>query len=135
MMDHQPLVADEFEEVCGEHLGLLRFVGLLGREILDTDDPRHIACYLNHDVGELELHREGIVEDQNPGIADSRPSGTNRPPRVNTGDVFLMGPDLVHLGDVETLKGIVEVLVNFRNGFDTLLQHTAPLSQRSRIIL
>ncbi len=134
-MDQQPLIADEFEKVRREDLGLLRFVGLLSGEILDADDPSHIACHLDHQVGEFELHREGVVENQHPGIADGGPPRTNRPARVNAGDIFLMGPKLVHLGDVETLKSIVECLVGFRDGFDTLLQHTAPLSQRSRIIL
>ncbi len=122
-MDQQPLIADEFEQVGREDLGLLRFVGLLGGEILDTNDPGHIACDLDHHIGELELHREGVIEDQHPGIADGGPSGTNRPARVYAGNVFLMGPDLVHLGDVETLKGIVEFLVGFRDGVDTLFQH------------
>ena len=122
-MDHQPLIADEFIEVRREDLGLLRFVGRLGDEILDTNDPGHITCDLDHHVGEFKLHREGVIEDQHPGIADGGPSGTNRPARVYTGDVFLMGPDLVHLGDVETLKRIVEFLVGFRNGVDTLFQH------------
>ena len=135
VMNHQPLIADKFEQVRGENLSLLRFIGLLGSEILDADDPGHIPCHLNHHVSEFELHRKGVVEDEHPGIADGRPPGTNGPARVNTGDVFLMGPELVHLGDVETLKRVVEFLVGFRNGFDTLFQHTAPLSQRGRIIL
>ena|SRR6185437_11559754 len=122
-MDHQPLVADEFEEVRGKDLGLLRFVGLLSGEILDTNDPSHVACNLDHHVGEFELHREGVIEDQHPGITDGGPPGTNRPARVYTGNVFLMGPDLVHLGDVESLEGIVEFLVGFRDGVDTLFQH------------
>ena len=122
-MDHEPLIPDKFEKVCCEDLGLLRFVGLLGREILDTNDPSHIACHLDHHVGEVELHREGIIEDQHPGIADGGPSGTDRPSGVYTGDIFLMGPDLVHLGDVESLEGIVEFLVGFRDGVDTLFQH------------
>jgi hypothetical protein len=122
-MDHQPLIADEFEKVRGEDLGLLRFVGLLGDEILNTNDPGHIACDLDHHVGKFELHREGVIEDQHPGISDGGPPGTNRPARVYTGDVFLMRPDLVHLGDVETLKGIVELLVSFRDSVDTLFQH------------
>lgn len=125
MMDHQPLIADEFVEVCGKHLGLLRFVGLLGDEVFHADDPGHIARHLDHHVGEFELHRERVVEDQHPGIADGRPPRTNRPARVNAGDVFLMGPELVHLGDVETFKRVVEFLVGFRDGFDTLLQHAA----------
>lgn len=123
VMNHLPLVADEFKKVRREDLGLLRFVGLLSGEILDANDPGHVACNLHHDIGEFELHREGVIEDQHPGIADGRPPGTNRPARVYTGDVFLMGPALVHLGDVETLKGIVELLVDFRNGVDTLFQH------------
>ena len=135
VMDQQPLIADEFEKVRREDLGLLRFVGLLSGEILDADDPSHIACHLNQDLGEFELHGEGVIEDQHPGIADGRPPRTNRPARVNTSDVFLMSPDLVHPGDVKTLKSFVECLVGFRDGFDTLFQHAAPLSQRSRIIL
>jgi hypothetical protein len=122
-MDHQPLIADEFEKVGREDLGLLRFVGLLRGEILDTNDPGHIACDLDHHVGKFELHGEGVIEDQHPGISDGGPPGTNRPARVYTGDVFLMRPDLVHLGDVETLKGIVELLVRFRDSVDTLFQH------------
>ena len=122
-MDHQPLIADEFEKVRREDLGLLRLIGLLRGEILDANDPGHIACDLHHDVGEFELHREGIIEDQHPGIANGRPPGTNRPPRMDTGDVFLMGPDLVHLDDVETLKGLIEFPVGFRDGVDTLFQH------------
>ncbi len=46
-----------------------------------------------------------------------------------------MRPNLVHLDDVETFKGLVESLIGVRNGFDALFQHTAPLRQRSRIIL
>ncbi len=119
-MDHQPLIADKFEQVRCQDLGLLRFVGLLSDEILYADDPSHIAGHLNHHLGEFELHRESVVEDQYPGIADGRPPRTNRPAWVNTGDVFLMGPELVHLGDVETLKRLVECLIGFRDGFDAL---------------
>jgi hypothetical protein len=134
-MDHQPLIADKFEQVRCEDLGLLRFVGLLRDEIFHADDPSHIAGHLDHHVGEFELHRESIVEDQYPGIADGGPPGTNRPTRVNTGHVFLMGPELVHPGDVETLKRVVECLVGCRDGFNTLFQHAGPLTQRGRIIL
>jgi len=135
MMNHQPFITDEFKKVRRKDSGLLGFVGLVGGEVLDANDPRHIACYLDHHIGELERHRKSVVEDQHPGIADGGPPKTNRPTRVNTGDVLLMGPDLVHFGDVETLKSIVKLLVGFRDGFDTLFQHAAPLSQRSRIIL
>lgn len=121
-MDHQPLIADEFVEIRRKHLGLLRFVGLLGGEIFDTDDPGHIARHLDHDVGKFELHREGVIEDQHPGIADGGPPRTNRPTGVNAGDVFLMDPDLVHLGDVEALKGLVEFLVGSCHGFNALFQ-------------
>jgi hypothetical protein len=126
MMDQQPFITNELVEVCGKHLGLLRFVGLLSDEVFHADDPGHITRHLNHHVGEFELHRKSVIEDQHPGIADGRPPGTNRPARVNTGDIFLMGPELVHLGDVKTLKRLVEFLVGFRDGFDTLFQHAAP---------
>ncbi len=121
VMDHQPLVTDKLEEVRGKNLGVLRFIGLLCREILNTDDPGHIARHLNHHIGEVKLHREGVVKDQHPGVSHSGPTGPNCPAWVNAGDIVLMHPDLVHLGDVEALKRFVECSISLRDGFDTLL--------------
>ncbi len=135
MVDHQPLVADEFEEICREDLGLLWFIGLVGDQIFDANDPGHVAGDLDHDIRELKLHREGVVKNQHPRVTHRGPSGAERPSWMDTGDVFLMHPDLVHLRDVETLKGIVEFLVGFGDGLNALFQHVAPLSQWGRIIL
>ncbi len=51
MMNQQPLVADPFKEVRGEHFGLLGFVGLLIDDILNANHPGHVARYLDHDLG------------------------------------------------------------------------------------
>ncbi len=120
-MNHQPLITDQFKEVCGKNLCVLRLVGLLGGEIFNTDDPGHIAGYLHHHIGQLEFHRERIVKDQHPRVAHGRPPGTYRPARVNTGDIILMHPDVVHPGDIEALKGFVECSIGLRSRFDALL--------------
>ena len=135
MMNHQPLIADEFKEVRGQYLSLLRFVRLLGGQILDAEDPGDVARHLYHHIAELKLHGKRIIEDQDPGVADSGPPRTQRPTGVDTRDVFLVHPHLVHLGDVEAFKRLIELLIGFRDGFDPLFQHAAPLSQRSGIIL
>jgi len=121
VMDHQPLITDKLEEVRGKDLGVLRFIGLLRREIFNTDDPSHIARHLNHHVAEVKLHREGIVKDQHPRVSHGGPAGTNRPAWVNASDIVLMHPDLVHLRNVEALKRFVECAIGLCNGFDALL--------------
>lgn len=126
MMDHQPFIPDALEEIGGKDAGLLRFLPLLGRDIFDADDPAHIAGDLDHHFGEFKLHRERIVEDEHPGITHGRPFGTERPAGMHTGDIFKMRPHLVHLGDVERLKGVVESLISFGDFFDPLLDHAYP---------
>lgn len=121
VMDHQPLVTDKLEKVRGKDLSVLRFVGLLRREILNTDDPGHIACHLYHHVGEVKLHRKGVVKDQHPRVSHSGPTGTNRPAWVNASDIVLMHPHLVHLGNVKALKCFVECSIGLCDGFDALL--------------
>lgn len=135
VMNHQPFVTDQFEEVCGEDLGLLWLIGLLSHEVFDADDPAHVAGHLHHHIGQLEFHRERVVKDEHPRVSYGRPPGTNRPARVNAGDIVLMHPDVVHPGNVEALKCFVECPIGLRNGFDALLQQLVPLAQRRCIIL
>lgn len=127
VMDHQPLITDQLEKVRGEDLGVLRFVGLLGCEIFNTNDPGHVAGHLYHHISQLEFHRKRVVKDQYPGVSYGGPAGTNRPAWVNAGDIVLMHPDLVHLGNVEALERLVECSIGLRDGFDTLRQHSNPL--------
>ncbi len=121
VMEHQPLVTDKLEKVRGKDPSVLRLVGLLRCEIFHADDPGHIACHLNHHVGEVKLHREGVVKDQHPRVSHRRPAGTNRPAWVNAGNIVLMHPHLVHLGNVEALKRFVECSIGLCDGFDALL--------------
>ena len=39
MMNQQPLIPDPLEEIRGQHLCLLRFVSLMGGDVLHADDP------------------------------------------------------------------------------------------------
>src|SRR5688572_22149470 len=39
MMNHQPLIPDAFKEICRQYLCLLRFVCLMGGDVLHADDP------------------------------------------------------------------------------------------------
>jgi len=125
-MDHQPFIADEFEEIGCKDLSLLGFIGLVSGQIFNTNDPGHVTGDLDHDIRKFKLHREGIVENEDPGVPHGWPPGTERPSGMNAGDVFLMHPELIHLHDVETLKGFVEFLVGFGNGLNTLFQHVRP---------
>ncbi len=121
MMNHQPFIADQFEEVRGKNLRVLRLVGLLCGEIFNTNDPGHVAGHLYHHIGQFELHRKRIVKDQHPRVSHGWPPGTNRPARVNAGDIVLMHPDAVHPGNVEAFKCFIEALIGLRNRFDALL--------------
>lgn len=51
VMYHQPFIADQFEEVGGKNLSVLRFVGLLGGETFNANDPGHVAGHLYHHIG------------------------------------------------------------------------------------
>ena len=124
-MKHQPFISNELEEIGRKDLGLLRFIRLMGSQIFNANNPRHVAGNLDHHIREFKLHRKGVVENEDPGIPHGWPSRTERPSRMNTGDIFLMHPDLIHLHDVEALKGLVEFLVGFGYGLDTLFQHVA----------
>lgn len=56
MMDHQPFIANEFEEIGRKDLGLLGFIRLVGGQIFNANDPRHVAGNLNHDIRKFKLH-------------------------------------------------------------------------------
>lgn len=131
MVDHQPLVPDTLEDIRGQYASLLRFIGLLTCDVFHTDHPGHVARHLHHHFREFELHREGVVEDQHPGITHGRPVGAEGPAGMHASDIFKMRPDLVHLGDVETFKGFVEFQVGFGDFFDALFQHARPHDKRS----
>src|SRR3979409_2543618 len=108
MMYQQPLIPDALEEICGYHLRLLRFVRLMGGNVLHADDPGHIAGHLHRHVGELERHGKGIIEDQDPRVAHPRPARPQRPAGMDAGHVFLVRPNLIHLVDVEVAKRGIE---------------------------
>ena len=48
MMNQQPLIPDPFENIRGQYLCLLRLIGLMGGDVLHTDDPGHVARHLHH---------------------------------------------------------------------------------------
>ena len=85
VMDHQPLVADEFEEGSWQGPWLVAVRRTVEWRDSRHEYPSHVVCNLDHRVGEFELHREGVIEDQHPGITDSGPPGTDRPGRGYTG--------------------------------------------------
>ena len=60
----------------------------MGGDVLHADDPGHIAGHLHRHVGELERHGKGIIEDQDPGVADRRPVRPQRPTGMDAGDVW-----------------------------------------------
>jgi hypothetical protein len=128
MMNHQPLISDALEEIRCYHLCLLRFVRLMGGDVLHADDPGYIACHLHHHVGELECHRKSIIEDQNPGVAHERPARPQCPARMDAGHVLQVRPNLVHLADVEIAKRGIKGVVRFVHFFDALFQHARLLS-------
>jgi hypothetical protein len=53
---------------------------------------------------------------------------------MHAGHVFKMGPDFVHLGDVQGFEGFVEALIGFGDFFDSLFDHAAPVSERAIIL-
>lgn len=128
-MDHQPFVADALEQVRGEHTGLDRLFALAAGKILRADHPPDVAGHLDLDFGELKLHRERVVEDQDPGIADGGPAGAQGPAGMDAGDIFLMRPDFVHLGDIEAFEGFVERAVGLRDLFYSLFNHSRLLDR------
>ena len=126
VVNHQPFVADAFEEVRRQHPRLLRFVRLLGGNVFDTNDPGHVTGDLHHDFGQFELHRECVVENEDPGVSNGRPFRPERPAGMDAGHVFEVRPNLIHLGDVEAFKSLVELLIGLGDFFYSLFQHTTP---------
>jgi hypothetical protein len=49
---------------------------------------------------------------------------------VDTGDVFLVRPDLIHLIDIETTKRGIECVVRLVHFFNALLQHEDSLPEK-----
>src|SRR5215510_11870333 len=55
---------------------------------------------------------------------------------MDAGHIILMGPDLIHLADVEVAKRSIERVVSLIHLFDALLQHAESLTRIvGRIIL
>jgi hypothetical protein len=45
-----------------------------------------------------------------------------------------MGPDLVHLGDVQGFESFIKSLIGFGDFFDSLFDHEVPVSERAIIL-
>src|SRR5438105_3819352 len=132
VMNHQPPPLLPFIEVGGQHA---RFLFLAFRtasagDVLHAEHPGHVARHLDHDVGETELHREGVVEDHDPAVADGRPAGSEIPTGMDAGHVVFLGPHLIHLLDVEALEGLVEAFVGLRDLLDHLLAYRGIMDER-----
>ncbi len=128
MMNHQPSALNLLEQVRGEHPALQPRLSLPAGNVLRTDHPAHIPRDLDLDFGEIELHRERVVEDQDPGIANGWPADSEGPTGMDTGHVLLLGPDPIHPHDVQTFEGLVELPVRAGHLFNLLLDHAPPLA-------
>src|SRR5439155_22786329 len=96
MVDDPPLLPYPFVQVGGEDSAFLSRVALPAGDVLRTDHPGHIPGHLDLNLSEIELHREGVVEDQDPGISHSRPADSQGPARMNAGDILLLRPNPIH---------------------------------------
>src|SRR5437867_275896 len=127
MVDDLPLLPHPFIQVGGEDSAFLSRVALLAGDVLRTDHPGHLPGHLNLNLGEIELHREGVVEDQDPGISHSRPADPQGPARMNAGDILLLRPDPIHPRNVQAFEGLIELLVRPGDLLDPFLEHVPPL--------
>src|SRR5438132_667863 len=132
VMYHQPPPLLPFIEVGGQHARflLLAFRTASAGDVLHAEHPGHVTRHLDHDVGETELHREGVVEDHDPAVADGRPAGSEIPTGMDAGHVVFLAPHLIHLLDVETLEGLVEAFVGLRDLLDHLLAPRGIMDER-----
>jgi hypothetical protein len=68
-----------------------------------------------------------LLKIKTPGVADGGPAGADRPTGVDAGHIVLMGPDIVHPGDIEAFERLIKLLIGNSHFLDPLLKHgTSP---------
>ena len=122
-MDDVPTTVDALIEVRRENLAFLNGLALLVGDVLGTNDPGNVPGDLNENLAELELHRERIVEDQDPRIPHGGPADPLAPSWMDAGYVILLRPNAVHAPDVEALERLVKLLIRTADLFDSRLDH------------
>src|SRR5579872_2188494 len=117
MHHHEPIVAHSLEDVGGQYL---RFhgaiVAALG-EIFFDDNHREVAGHDDIDIADVESHLKHAFENALPAFHHRAPSRQFAPPRMDTNDLAILEPDLLHVLDLETFERAIEFPVRFDYSF------------------
>ena len=63
MMNEIPPAFNALIKIGRENLTLLRSFPLVAGDVFHADDPSDVTRYLDQNIGQLEFHGEGIIED------------------------------------------------------------------------
>src|ERR671935_1427056 len=104
-MNHQPLATPALEHIRGEERRHRDLAARMGEDVLAAGHPGQVTIDVDAGSGDAEAHLAAVSEDRLPGLAHGVPARQQTPARMDTADMLAVGPDLVHLGDVQTLEG------------------------------
>src|SRR6185295_2519128 len=133
VVDEQPLPVASLEDVGGQDRRHRDVAAGLGQDVLGAGDPAEAALHERVDVGDAEAHLLAVLEDDLPGVPHRLPAREHAPARVHAAHVVLVGPDLVHLAEIEGLEDAVEARVRLLQLGAAGRLHGEVLPDRSRL--
>src|SRR5947208_237352 len=112
VVDQAPAaVVAALEDVGREHRRDGHALADLREDVLRAGDPGEVAHHLGEDLRDREAHLGRALEDGLPRGPHGLPADEERPAGMDALHVLAVGPDRLHLAEVERLEGAVEARV------------------------